>query len=141
MASDSRTPWWLWPNLLNLDSPLLAVIWQEQFARISGANLARFAPEIRANCSCQMTASNGESKLSRLGQSHHGVRESDATGWVEPRSGPGSGNDFLQDTAPDIGQLTDAASVLEVDVLLVEAHEVENGRVHVADVNGFTDAA
>lgn len=40
VASDSRTPWWLWPNLLNLDSPFLAVIWQEQFARIAGVNLA-----------------------------------------------------------------------------------------------------
>jgi hypothetical protein len=34
-----RTPWWLWPNLLNLDSPLLAVIWQEQFARVAGVSL------------------------------------------------------------------------------------------------------
>ena len=40
VASDSPTPWWLWPNLLNLDSPMLAVIWQEQFARIAGVNLA-----------------------------------------------------------------------------------------------------
>jgi len=36
---ESRTPWWLWPNLLNLDSPLLAVIWQEQFARVAGVSL------------------------------------------------------------------------------------------------------
>jgi len=35
----SRIPWWLWPNLLNLDSPLLAVIWQEQFARVAGVSL------------------------------------------------------------------------------------------------------
>jgi hypothetical protein len=35
----TRTPWWLWPNLLNLDSPLLAVIWQEQFARVAGVSL------------------------------------------------------------------------------------------------------
>ena len=88
-----------------------------------------------------MTASNGESRLSRLGHSHHGVGESDATGWVELRSRPGSGNDFLQDTAPNVGQLADAAGVLEVDVLLVEAHEVENGRVHVADVDRLADAA
>ena len=40
VASDSPTPWWLWPNLLNLDSPMLAVIRQEQFARIAGVNLA-----------------------------------------------------------------------------------------------------
>jgi len=35
----TRAPWWLWPNLLNLDSPLLAVIWQEQFARVAGVSL------------------------------------------------------------------------------------------------------
>jgi hypothetical protein len=39
VQSASRTPWWLWPNLLNLDSPLLAVIWQEQFARVTGVSL------------------------------------------------------------------------------------------------------
>ena len=39
MQPASRTPWWLWPNLLNLDSPLLAVIWQEQFARIADVSL------------------------------------------------------------------------------------------------------
>ena len=40
MATKSRTPWWLWPNLLNLDSPILALIWQEQFARIANVDLA-----------------------------------------------------------------------------------------------------
>ena len=49
VASDSRTPWWLWPNLLNLDSPLLAVIWQEQFARIAGVNL-NFADRLLLFC-------------------------------------------------------------------------------------------
>ena len=39
MQLATRTPWWLWPNLLNLDSPLLAVIWQEQFARVAGVSL------------------------------------------------------------------------------------------------------
>ena len=39
MATNSRTPWWIWPNLLNLDSPFLALIWQEQFARIIDINL------------------------------------------------------------------------------------------------------
>ena len=39
MQPASRTPWWLWPNLLNLDSSLLAVIWQEQFARIADVSL------------------------------------------------------------------------------------------------------
>ena len=39
MQPAPRTPWWLWPNLLNLDSPLLAMIWQEQFARVAGVSL------------------------------------------------------------------------------------------------------
>ena len=39
MQSEPRTPWWLWPNLLNIDSPLLALIWQEQFARVVGVSL------------------------------------------------------------------------------------------------------
>lgn len=39
MKLASLIPWWLWPNLLNLDSPLLAVIWQEQFARVAGVSL------------------------------------------------------------------------------------------------------
>ena len=33
MASDSqKISWWLWPNVLNLDAPLVAVTWQEAFA-------------------------------------------------------------------------------------------------------------
>jgi hypothetical protein len=32
-------PWWLWPNVLNLDAPLVAVVWQEMFARVVGAQL------------------------------------------------------------------------------------------------------
>ena len=39
MQLATRTPWWLWPNLLNLDSPLLALIWQEQFARVAGVSV------------------------------------------------------------------------------------------------------
>ena len=34
-----RAPWWRWPNLLILDSPLLALIWQEQFARVAGVSV------------------------------------------------------------------------------------------------------
>ncbi len=30
---DRRTPWWLWPNLLSLDAPLVAVAWLYMFAR------------------------------------------------------------------------------------------------------------
>lgn len=32
-------PWWLWPNVLNLDAPVVAVVWQEMFARVVGAQL------------------------------------------------------------------------------------------------------
>jgi hypothetical protein len=28
-----RTPWWQWPSTLSLDAPLVAVLWQELFAR------------------------------------------------------------------------------------------------------------
>lgn len=28
-----RIPWWLWPNVLGLDAAIIAVIWQETFAR------------------------------------------------------------------------------------------------------------
>lgn len=28
-----RPPWWQWPNILSLDAPIIAVIWQETFAR------------------------------------------------------------------------------------------------------------
>lgn len=31
--SERRTPWWLWPNLLSLDAPLVAVAWLYMFAR------------------------------------------------------------------------------------------------------------
>jgi hypothetical protein len=28
-----RAPWWQWPNILSLDAPLIALVWQEAFAR------------------------------------------------------------------------------------------------------------
>lgn len=31
--SERKTPWWLWPNLLSLDAPLVAVAWLYMFAR------------------------------------------------------------------------------------------------------------
>lgn len=34
------TPWWLWPNVLNLDAPVVAVVWQDALARMVGANLS-----------------------------------------------------------------------------------------------------
>jgi len=33
-------PWWLWPNLLNFDAPVVAVVWQELFARGAGVELS-----------------------------------------------------------------------------------------------------
>ena len=39
-------PWWLWPNVLSLDAPLVAVLWQEALSRahhvklLPGCNLA-----------------------------------------------------------------------------------------------------
>jgi len=32
-------PWWRWPNVLSLDAPVIAVVWQEAFARAFGAPL------------------------------------------------------------------------------------------------------
>ena len=33
MPGARSRPWWLWPNLLSLDAPLVALAWQEVFAR------------------------------------------------------------------------------------------------------------
>ena len=33
MPTAQSRPWWLWPNLLSLDAPLVALTWQEMFAR------------------------------------------------------------------------------------------------------------
>ncbi len=33
MLGARSRPWWLWPNLLSLDAPLVALAWQEIFAR------------------------------------------------------------------------------------------------------------
>jgi hypothetical protein len=30
--SEDRAPWWLWPNLLSLDAPIVAVLWQSFLA-------------------------------------------------------------------------------------------------------------
>lgn len=32
-ASAPRIPWWLWPNVLSLDAPLVAVLWQAALAK------------------------------------------------------------------------------------------------------------
>ena len=34
------TPLWLWPNLLSLDAPLIAALWQDVFARDAGVKLS-----------------------------------------------------------------------------------------------------
>ena len=34
-----KTSWWLWPNLLGLDIPVLALVWQEAFAQGAGVEL------------------------------------------------------------------------------------------------------
>jgi hypothetical protein len=36
----AKTPLWLWPNLLSLDAPLVAAVWQALFARDAGVSLA-----------------------------------------------------------------------------------------------------
>jgi len=36
----ARTLWWLWPNLLSLDAPLIAALWQNLFAAASGVSLS-----------------------------------------------------------------------------------------------------
>ncbi len=38
MTKPDRTPWWLWPNLLSLDAPLVAVVWLFMLARTWGVN-------------------------------------------------------------------------------------------------------
>lgn len=37
--TEGRAPVWLWPNLLSLDAPLVAMLWQWTFARASGVAL------------------------------------------------------------------------------------------------------
>lgn len=34
-----KSPWWLWPNILSLDAPVIAVVWQEAFARSLNASI------------------------------------------------------------------------------------------------------
>ena len=37
--TSSRTPWWLWLNVLSLDAPLLAVLWQAALAHVHQVKL------------------------------------------------------------------------------------------------------
>ena len=32
-------PWWLWPNVLSLDAPVVALVWQAAFARMLAVEL------------------------------------------------------------------------------------------------------
>ena len=36
MIDRERAPWWLWPNLLSLDAPLVALAWFWMFAKAWG---------------------------------------------------------------------------------------------------------
>jgi len=38
VTSDPRKPWWLLPNLLSLDAPLVAVVWLSMFAKTWGVS-------------------------------------------------------------------------------------------------------
>jgi hypothetical protein len=35
-----ETPWWLWPNFLSLDAPLVTLVWQWFFASVFGVSLS-----------------------------------------------------------------------------------------------------
>ncbi len=37
--SHARASWWLWPHLLSLDAPLVALVWQRWWARAAGVTL------------------------------------------------------------------------------------------------------
>lgn len=39
MRNDNRIPWWIWPNVLNLDAPAIALAWQEVFARSASVSV------------------------------------------------------------------------------------------------------
>lgn len=42
MTDDAALPpvrWWQWPTILSLDAPVVAVVWQEQFARVAQVQL------------------------------------------------------------------------------------------------------
>ena len=43
-------PWWLWPNLLSLDAPVVALVWQAAFARILAVELGWTQRGLLAMC-------------------------------------------------------------------------------------------
>ena len=40
LSGTVKTPLWLWPNILSLDAPLIASLWQDAFARDAGVHLS-----------------------------------------------------------------------------------------------------
>ncbi len=47
----SRTrAWWLWPNVLSLDAPLVALAWQEAFAQVMAVELGAAQRVLLAVC-------------------------------------------------------------------------------------------
>jgi len=40
LPSDRVCPWWLWPNVLSLDAPAVALVWQEVWATCCGVELS-----------------------------------------------------------------------------------------------------
>ncbi len=50
MPCAQSRPWWLWPNLLSLDAPLVALIWQEIFARAQLVELSWWQRGLLAMC-------------------------------------------------------------------------------------------
>ena len=38
-GAETRKPWWLWPHLLSLDAPLVALAWQDWWSRSEGTPL------------------------------------------------------------------------------------------------------
>jgi hypothetical protein len=40
LSGTAKTPLWLWPNILSLDAPLIAALWQDAFARDAGVRLS-----------------------------------------------------------------------------------------------------
>lgn len=36
---EQRASWWQWPTVLSIDAPIVAVLWQQMFARVAGIDL------------------------------------------------------------------------------------------------------
>ena len=61
---------------------------------------------------------------------------------IRPKSrGEGLSDDLTQHFAADVGQLAESASVEVAEVFIVEAHQVEDRGVNVADGDRFAHGA